>query len=67
MANFDPPDSHWAADFDGRLVSSFHHLKDEVDALKARLAACEARDAARDAELAQAIADMKFYATGRIG
>jgi len=63
MADFNPPDSHWAADFDGRLASTFHHLKDELESLNARLAEFEAKDAARDAELAQAIADMKFYAT----
>lgn len=62
MANFDPPEKHWAADFDVRLMSSFHYLKDENDALKKRVAELESRDQQRDAALAQAVADMKFYA-----
>ena len=65
MAEFDPPQNHWAADFDRRLISSFYHLKDENEALKARVAALEARDKDRDAALAQAVADMKHYAQGK--
>lgn len=61
---FDPPDSHWAADFDARLMASFHYLKSKCDDLQRRVAELESRDAARDAALAQAVADMKFYARG---
>lgn len=65
MANFDPPDSHWAADFDARLAGTFVHLRERCEALEARVAELEARDKGRDAALAQAVADMKFY-TNRI-
>lgn len=65
MSNFDPPDSHWAANFDERLLASFHYLKDELDLAKARVAELEKKDTERDASLAQAVADMKFYARER--
>ena len=45
MADFNPPDSHWAADFDGRLVASFQHLKDAVEDLKRQVAELKAGDA----------------------
>lgn len=64
MAQFDPPDSHWAADFDQRLVASFHHLMDRVVALEAEVRELRQKDVARDASLAQAVADMKHYARG---
>lgn len=66
MANFDPPDSHWAADFDARLTGSLYHLLDRLIAAEARIAELESKDRGRDAALAQAVADMKFYANGRI-
>lgn len=65
MAQFNPPDSHWAADFDARLMSSFHHLFDRCVALEAEVKVLRDRDTERDAKLAQAIADMKFYARGQ--
>ena len=64
MAQFDPPDSHWAADFDQRLMASFHHLMDRIVALEGEVQALRQRDSERDASLAQAVADMKFYAKG---
>lgn len=65
MANFDPPQNHWAADFDARLISSLHYLKDEVDRAHRRIGELEKKDAERDASLAQAVRDMKFYVEGK--
>lgn len=65
MANFDPPQNHWAADFDARLISSLHYLKDEVDRLQQVVRELERKDAERDAALAQAVRDMKFYVEGK--
>lgn len=65
MAEFNPPDNHWAADFDARMWTTFHWLKDRVEALEAKVREQEARDAERDAALARAVADMKFYAKGK--
>lgn len=62
MAQFNPPDSHWAADFDTRLVSTFHYLKDQIDALSLRVRELEAEKRLRDLQIEQAVADMKFYA-----
>lgn len=62
MADFNPPDSHWAADFDGRLTASFHHLFDRCRELEERVRELEALERGRDESLAQAVADMKFYA-----
>ena len=64
MAQFNPPDSHWAADFDQRLMASFHHLMDRVVALESEVRDLRQKDAARDASLAQAVADIKYYAKG---
>ena len=64
MAEFNPPDSHWAADFDARMWTTFHWLKERIEALEARVSALESRDSERDASLAQAVADMKHYAKG---
>lgn len=64
MAQFDPPDSHWAADFDARLASTFHWLKERVESLEAEVSALRARDAERDSLLAQAVADAKHYMRG---
>lgn len=65
MATFDPPQNHWSADFDARLVSSLHYLKDEVERLQGLVSALEKKDAERDAALAQAVRDMKFYVEGK--
>ena len=64
MANFDPPDHHWAADFDARLMSAFTYLKDKVDELERRALEVEKKDSERDAALAQAVADVRFYRRG---
>ena len=64
MADFDPPDSHWAANFDGRLLSSFQYLKDELVKANARIAHLEHRIAEQDQIIADGIADAKTYARG---
>lgn len=64
MAQFNPPDSHWAADFDQRLVASFHHLMDRIASLESEVQTLRKRDSDRDAALAQAVADMKHYVKG---
>lgn len=64
MAQFDPPDSHWAADFDQRLLASFHHLMERIVSLEAEVQELRKKDSDRDAALAQAVADMKHYAKG---
>lgn len=66
MANFNPPDSHWASDFDARLAGTFHHLKERCEALEARVAELEAGERAREAALRQAVADAKFFSQGRL-
>lgn len=65
MADFNPPDSHWADDFDARLMSTFHWLKGRIESLEARVRELESLDQSRDERLAQAVADMKFYAGGK--
>lgn len=62
MANFDPPQRHWDDDFDRRLASSFQFLKDAIDTLEAQVATLQAKDRSRDEQLAQAVADAKFWA-----
>lgn len=64
MSEFNPPDNHWASDFDARMWTTFHWLKERVEALEAEVRELKSRDAGRDASLAQAVADMKFYAKG---
>ena len=64
MADFNPPDSHWAADFDGRLVASFQHLKDAVEDLKRQVAELKASDAEQDKKINQGIADARTYWKG---
>lgn len=67
MAQFDPPQRHWDDDFDRRLASTFQWLKDEVESLSAQVAALQAKDRLRDSELAQAVADAKFYSERAAG
>ena len=65
MANFDPPQNHWAADFDARLIGSLHYLKDAVDELQRRVRDLEQKDETRDESFAQAVRDMKFHVEGK--
>lgn len=64
MAEFNPPDSHWAADFDRRLMSSFHHLFDRCVDLERQVRDLQAKDRSRDETPAQAVADAKHYTKG---
>lgn len=61
MANFNPPDSHWADDFDSRLLSSFHHLKDRVDEALALAHELKRDNEALRKELKQAVSDAAHY------
>lgn len=62
MATYDPPDSHWAADFDARLLETFAFLRDRIYADEAAYAASLKEIAALKDELAQLVADAKYWA-----
>lgn len=62
MAEFNPPDSHWAGDFDARLLGTFHHLKERLDRLEAELRVLRSEERGRNEQAAQAIRDMKHRA-----
>ena len=65
MPDFNPPDSHWAADFDGRLLSSFYHLKDELIRAHEKIASLEKRIEEQDKQIAQGISDARVYWSGK--
>lgn len=65
MAEFNPPDSHWAGDFDARLLGTFHYLKERVEALEAEVRALRAKDGLRDRTLERAVKDMKHHVEAR--
>ena len=64
MADFNPPDHHWAADFDARLIASFQHLKDAVDSLREEVAALKATAVEQDRKIDPGIADARAYWKG---
>lgn len=62
MATFNPPDSHWAADFDERLAGTFAWLKERVESLQERVVLLEREARQNENRLVQAVADAKFWA-----
>lgn len=62
MPQFDPPDSHWAADFDQRLTSTFHWLRDRIVADEGGFAAALREIRELKAEMEQLVADAHFLA-----
>ena len=62
LASFDPPDSHWAADFDARLTSTFHWLKDRIDADEKSFAETLGQINALKGELEQLVKDARHWA-----
>lgn len=64
MAEFNPPDSHWAADFDPRLLATFHNLNERIEKLEAETRDMQARDRHRDEKLARAVKDARHHAKG---
>lgn len=62
MAQFDPPDSHWAADFDQRLQGTFHYLKDRIDGLDSSVADSVKALSALVAEAQQYVLDARYWA-----
>lgn len=61
MANFNPPDSHWADDFDARLRESFVFLKEKVEALELLVSELVKDNSTLRAELKQAVSDAAHY------
>lgn len=62
MAQFDPPDSHWAADFDQRLTSSLHYLKDRIESDGEKFTDALTRIEALVAEAQRYVKDARFWA-----
>ena len=62
VAQFNPPDSHWAEDFDARLVSTFHYLKDRIETDEAKFAEALDRIEALVAEAKQYVTDARYWA-----
>lgn len=62
MAQFDPPQRHWDADFDRRLASTFEWLREQVEGLRDEVRVLTERDSARDEKLRQAVADARYWA-----
>ena len=62
LAQFDPPDSHWADDFDRRLMSSFHWLKDRIDSDESEFATALAEIRVLVAEAQQYVRDARYWA-----
>lgn len=62
MAQFDPPDSHWAEDFDQRLQSSLHYLKDRIENDGEKFADAVKAITALVIEAQQAVLDARYWA-----
>jgi hypothetical protein len=62
VADFNPPDSHWAADFDARLVGSLTHLLERVERLEALVRELHGKDKWRDDVLHQTVSDIRYWA-----
>lgn len=62
MARFDPPDSHWAADFDQRLASSLTWLKERIEGEQDSVAVLAQELRALVAEAQQCVADARYWA-----
>lgn len=62
MAAFDPPENHWAADFDQRLTSSLHYLKDRIENDGERFAEAVRTIEELVPELRQLVLDARFWA-----
>lgn len=56
---FDPPDSHWAADFDQRLNSSLEYLRERLDFDRGLHQQHLAEMRSLHAEMQQMVADCK--------
>lgn len=61
MANFNPPDGHWADDFDARLRESFVFLKEKTEALELLVSELVKDNANLRAEMKQAVSDAAHY------
>ena len=64
MANFNPPDSHWADNFDARLRETFVHLKERVDALELLTSHLVKDNDRLRAEMNQAVSDAAHFYKG---
>lgn len=62
MAQFDPPDSHWADDFDQRLMSTFHWLKERIESDGAAFADALTEVRALVEEAQQYVRDARYWA-----
>lgn len=64
MANFNPPDSHWADNFDARLRETFVFLKEKVEAHELLISELVKDRSRLRQELAQAVADAAHFYKG---